>query len=377
MKNEQKFIAESIRAFLGSYSPQKLIRLFKSLDIKNLNALIDRQSIAGYFYHLYLAKVFDCLNMPADTFENWKRASGMNLIANDLNDNEAVKIIKEITKNEIEYIYIKGISIRRRCYDEDYINRSVDIDLFIRKSDYAKVKKVLMDKGYNIPVSYYINKIAIKVPFEEFEKQEYEICFIKKQNALEFIVDLQWDFIGRDKASVFHRIYNLEPFYRFDAADEIEADGYKINIFPLETEFVNMSFHYASHHGFKGIKWLTDICLFIKKYESKIDFEFIYKTADANLKKILGITLMLAYEFNYHAKISKEQKKLFCVDRLLPFEYSFYKSMIFKLDGIVSNRIALRIIKILLPYKMSSRLLVIKDSLKFMLKNRLKNKPGL
>ena len=374
MKTEQKFIAESIRAFLGNYSTKKLCRLFETIDIRKLNTLIAEQNIAGYFYHLYLNKVFDCLNIPADTFETWKRASGRNLIANELNDNEAIEIIKDLTKNKIDYIYIKGLSMRYRCYDDEYINSSVDIDLFIRKPDYTKVKKILVDKGYKIPIDYYVNKIAIKIPFEEFEKQEYKICFIKKQNALEFIVDLQWDFIGRDKASVFHRIYNFELFYRFDTTDEIETEGHKIKVFPLETEFVNMSFHYAFHHGYKGIKWLTDICLFIKKYESKIDFELIFKTADVNLKKIMGITLMLAYEFNSQTKISKEQKKLFCVDNLLPFEYSFYKSMVFKLDGIVSDRIALRIIKILLPYKMSDRLRVIKDNLKFMWRNKFNGK---
>ena len=374
MKNEQKFIAENIRAFLGHCNTKKLNKLFGSIDVQKLNALITEQNIAGYFYHLYLHKIFDSLNMPAYTFENWKRASGRNLIANELNDNEAMQIIKDLTKNKIDYIYIKGLSMRYRCYDDAYINSSVDIDLFIRKSDYTKVKKILLDKGYKIPIDYYVNKIAVKVPFEEFEKQEYEICFIKKQNALEFIVDLQWDFIGRDKASIFHRIYRFEPFYRFDIINEIEVEEYKIKVFPLETEFVNMSFHYAFHHGFKGIKWLTDICLFIKKYESKIDFESIFKTADANLKKILGITLMLAYEFNYQRKMSKEQKKLFCVGKLLPFEYSFYKGMVFKLDGIVSDRIALRIIKILLPYKMSDRLHVIKDSLKFMWRNKFNGK---
>jgi hypothetical protein len=372
MKNEQKFIAESIRAFLGHYSAKKLNKLFNSIDTRKLNILIADQNIAGYFYHLYLNKVFDSINIPSDTLDTWKSFSGRNLILNELNNDEAIKIIKDLNKNKIDYIYIKGLSTRYRCYDDDYISSSVDIDLFIRKYDYIKVKTILLDNGYKIPVDYYINKIAIAIPFEEYEKQEYEICFTKKQNALEFIVDLQWDFIARDKASVFHKIYNLEPFYRFDSIDEIEAGGYKIKVFPLETEFANMSFHYATHHGFNGIKWLIDICLFIKKYESKIDFELIFKIADVNLKKILGITLMLAYEFNYQTKISKEQKKLFCVDRLLPFEYSFYRSMVFKLDGIISNRTALRMIKILLPYKMSGRLSVIKDSLKFMVKNQFK-----
>jgi hypothetical protein len=372
MKTEQKFITESTRAFLGHCNTKKLSRLFESMDVRKLNALIAEQSIAGYFYSLYLQKVLDSLNMPGYILETWKKASGRNLIKNELYNKETIKIIKDLAKNEIDYICIKGLSTRYRCYDDEYINSSVDIDLFIRKSDYIKTKKILLDNGYKIPIDYYVNKIAIRVPFEEFEKQGYGICFVKEQNAQQFIVDIQWDFINLDKTSVFHRIYSFGFFYKFDIIDEIELEEYKIKVFPLETEFVNLSFHYAFHHSFKGIKWLTDICLFVKKYESRIDFGLIFKTADVNLKKILGIILMFAYEFNYQKKMSKEQKKLFCVDRLLPFEYSFYRSMIFKFGGIIPDRIAFRVVKILLPYNKSDSLRIIKDNLKFILKNQFK-----
>jgi len=370
MRTEQKFIAESIGAFLGHYNVNKLKRLYKHSDKKKLVKLISSQGIEGYFYYLYQKKVFNELNIPAGTVDTWKKASGRNLIANELNDKEAIKIVKGLNEKKIDYAYMKGLSLRNRCYNEGFINSSVDIDLFIKKSDYKKVKKLLLCNYYKIPLDYYYGEIAVKIPFDEFEKQEYEICFIKDQSALNYIVDLQWDFIGRDKALVFHRIYRIEPFYRLDNTDEIETGGQKIKIFPLETEFINMSFHYAFHHGFIGIKWLTDICLFIKKYEKEIDFATILKKADKNLKKILGITLMLAYDFNYHKNLSIEQKKLFCVDRLLPLEYRFYKSMVFKLDGIIPDRFALRIVKILLPCKMIDRLRVVIDSLKFTFKNK-------
>ena len=63
---------------------------------------------------------------------------------------------------------------------------------------------------------------------------------------------------------------------------------------------------------------------------------------------------------------------LFIIDRVIPFEYIFYRIMIFKVDGIIPYRIALRIIKVLLPYKISDRLRVIKDSFKFIVKNKFK-----
>ncbi|MHB1346660.1 MAG: nucleotidyltransferase family protein [Candidatus Humimicrobiaceae bacterium] len=372
MKNEQRFIAECIRAFLGHYDKKKLKRSFEKAEIKTLNNIIFRQNIAGYFNYLFQKNAFNNIKIPEKTLNSWKNASARALIINTLNDRETINIIDELKNYEISYLCIKGPSIRRRLYENQNINSSVDIDLFIKKTEYIKVKDILLKNDYKIPIDYYVNKIKVRIPFMEFEKQEYKMCFTKKQDVIQFIVDLQWDFIGTDKTSIFHNIYNFKPFYSFEISDEIEIEGNKISVFPIETEFINMAFHFAFHHGFQGIKWLTDLCLFIKKYEKKIDFEFILKTADVNIRKILGITLMFAYDFNYQAKLSRKQKKLFCVDRLLPFEYRIYKNMIFKFEGIVSDRIALRIIKILLPYTAKDRFLVIRESIKFMVKNLFK-----
>lgn len=372
MQSEQKFISESIRAFLGKHDEKKLFKLFKSVNTLQLNNAILQQGLAGYFYYLYSNKVFDSCKLPSYMPDTWKKVSGKNLISNELNVEETLNIIHELDKNKIDYFCIKGIPLRRRFYPADYINSSVDIDLFIKKTDYKKTKDILIANGYNIPINYYINKIAIKIPFNDFEDQEYEICFIKEQEALQFVIDLQWDFLGRDRALVYHSNYNIEPFYNFDNVKTIKIAEYGIRIFAPEPEFINMAFHYAFHHGFNGIKWLTDICLFIKKYEMEIDFEYIFKTADENIKKILGITLMLAYDFNYQKKLSGKQKKMFCVDRLLPFEYKFYRSMVFKSGGIISDRTALRFVKILLPYRIIDSFRVIKDSLKFVLKKQFK-----
>jgi hypothetical protein len=373
MRNEQKFISECILAFLGNRNYKKLKKLYKLINVKILNILIVNYGIAGYFYRLYLDKVFNTIDIPDGTIQLWKKISGRNLLINEINDKEALKIVNSLTTNNIDYIYIKGLSLRRRCYRDNYINISTDIDLFIKKSDYIKVKKILLDSSYEIPLDYYINKIAIEIPFEEFEKYAGEICFIKKQDSFKFIVDLQWDFIfGSDKTSIFHKIYRFESFYQFKNTNKIDIEENKIKVFPLETEFINMSFHFAFHHGFCGIKWLTDICMFVKKYETEIDFNTIRKTVDSNLIKILGIILMFAYEFNSKIKMSKEQRKLFCVDRLIPFEYTFYKSMVFKPYDITSNRRLRRAIKILLPYSMQDRFLVIKNYLKFWVKNYLK-----
>ncbi|MCL4385782.1 MAG: nucleotidyltransferase family protein [Cyanobacteria bacterium] len=369
MENEQKFINECIRVFLGSTDCAKLPELYESVNLSHLNKLISENDIAGLFYNLYLKKVFDKINWGPGTIELWKKASGKNSLKNTLYEKETLRITDRLKENDINYFYIKGFSTRKRCHDNDYINSSTDIDLFIKKEDYEKIKNILILDGYKIPLNYYINKIAISIPFDEFEKKAGEICFKKKEKSLEFIVDLQWDFIIPDKTGIFHKIYNLNIFYNFKRNDLMEIGGKKINVFPLELEFITMSFHYAFHHGFNGIKWLVEICLFIKKYEEKINFDNILKNADFNLKKILGIILMLAYDYNFKKGMSDEQKKLFCINNLLPFEYLFYRNMTTRLFNGKSNRNTLRLIKILLPYRISSSFSIIKEHIKFTLKN--------
>ena len=357
MKNEQKFIIECIKAFLGNYDAKRLQRLYRSTNKKKLNALISRQNLEGFFYHLYLNKFFNTINIPADTIQRLKKASGKNLLANTINDRETLKIVNQLTDNKIDYICMKGLSTRRRCYNNDYIKRSTDIDLFIKKVDYGKVKDILSVNGYEIPHNHYTKDFDVKIPFEEYEKRAYEISFVRKQNALKSIIDLQWGF---SRASVFRELYKINSLYQFDSTDEIEVEGGKLRVFPIEVAFINMSFHYVFGHGLKGMHWLIEICLFIKKYETKMDFGLIYETADANLKKILGIILMLAYELNAKSTMSKRQKKLLCIDRLLPFEYSLYKSMAFKPKNSALYIVSLNIIKILLPYRMTDRLRVMK-----------------
>lgn len=360
MKNEQKFILECLHAFLGDYNIEKLKILYKSTDHQRLNLLIIRQNLEGFFYHLYLNKTFKTINIPADTIALWKKVAGKNSLANAINDGETFQIVSQLDENNIDYIYMKGLSTRRRCYDCDYLKCSTDIDIFIKKADYQKVKDILLSNGYEIPYGHYIKDFAVKIPFEEYEKRANEISFVKKQGKLHFIVDLQWDFTLSNEISIFHRLYRIDSFYKFDNTEEIEIEGHKIKVFPLESAFINLAFHFAFSHGFRRVQWLIDICQFVKKYEIKINFDLINKIASTNMKKILGIMLMLSREFDHRAEMGKEQKKIFCVDRLLPLEYSLYKSMVFKSNVTVLDKIALRLIKILLPYRMSDRFGVIK-----------------
>ena len=212
--NEGRFITECIRAYSGNHDVQKLKRLYGSVDIKKLDRLITRQNIEGFFYHLYANNVFQTFNIPQEMLSNWKKTAGRNTLINAFNDKEALWLTGLLNKNNIDYIYIKGLSTRMRCYDNDYIKYSVDIDLFIKKDDYGRVKNILLKNDYNIPRDHYMENVGIAITFEEFEKNEHEISFVKKQGPLTSIIDLQWDYIDSyNKIVIMLLFFKTSKFY--------------------------------------------------------------------------------------------------------------------------------------------------------------------
>lgn len=364
MNNETKFLVESIRTFLGSSDGTTLPQIFKSVNIKKLKQLVFNHDIGGLFYNMYIDNIFGKCLFGQDIIDFLKNISGRNALINSVHQNEIIRLAELFEKNNIDYFYMKGFSTRIRCNVNDYVNSSNDFDFLIKNKDYENAKMLLIKDGYKIPYEHY-KKISNSIPFHEYEKNEGEISFIKKENNFQYIVDLQWDLINHDRTSFFHKLYDMEKFYNFEKKDFITLGTKKINVFPIELELINMSFHYAFHHGFNGIKWLVGICLFLRNYESEIDFDYILQNADYNLKKILGIILMLAYDYNYKKELSIKQKKVFCVDRLLPFEYPFYRNITTGLLNSKEIGKIMRIVKIILPYKK-------KDSIKIF---RLKIKP--
>jgi len=361
MKIEHKFVKECLKAFLGKNKPDVLYNLYSKINLKRLVDFILEHKLEGLFYYLYLNNTFKNINIPYPTIQIWKTIAGKNSIQNTLNDHEALEIIKILESSKLDYVYIKGFSIRHKCYPEDYIKASTDIDLFINKTDYQKVKEILTTKGYKIPYKHYRDNFRVRIPFDEYEKHVNEISFVKNQEAVKFIVDLQWDFTFSDNTSFYHDLYCLDSFYRLDNTKFFYVDGNRVEVFPRETELINIAFHYGFIHGFKGMQWLIDICTYIRKYKKEINWESMAKTANPNLKKIVGIALLLAADYNDWSKITKQEKEKFSIDRLLPLEYWLYKKMSFRTPrNSVINKLYLRLVMILLPYKLKDRLRVIK-----------------
>jgi hypothetical protein len=352
---EKRFIYQCIKAYLGDRDPQGLRHLYQRCRIRKLQHIITGQNIGGFFFHLYKLGIFEGMDIPEDILEDWKMIAGRNSIINSINDREALWFTDRLNREGIDYIYLKGLATRKRCYDNDHIKYSEDIDVFIKRADYERVKSILIENGYAIPRDHYIDNIGIAIPFEEFEKGEHEISFVRSRGKIKTTIDLQWDYVDADRMSIFHSLYDINSLYDFEETDTIEIDGLSMKVFHTGTDLLNMAFHYGFHHGFRGLQWLIDICSFVNNNIGGISIEDRFADTGKDLRKVLGIVLLMAYGLN-GISMNDGLKRFLGVDRLLPFEYRYYRSMAFKPVAGISNSISLLVTKVLLPSSIRDRL---------------------
>ncbi len=136
---------------------------------------------------------------------------------------------------------------------------------------------------------------GVNMTLQEYESYEKEIMFIKKQDSITYIIDLQWDFIGLGKSQIFHDLYNINNFILSNITEISLFTGYKTKTLFIENQFIVMTFHYAFHHGFRGLKWLIDIAVYY--LIQKPDIESICKGQSSDSKKVIGLTILFSNEY--------------------------------------------------------------------------------
>ena len=355
MGNENKFIKECIGIYLGKPIPNNLERLFNKASCLRINELAKNQRISPLLYYLYQQGTFNTIPVPDELIKQWKTTAWKNSFENQLKDLNSKILIAEIEKKNISYVYLKGKAVRQ-FHKEDYITTSTDLDLFIKKSCYSELKELLINSGYKIPDPDKMMSNTV-LSTAEFEKSMNEIMFVKQEKAMQYIIDIQWDFISFGTKSPLHKIYDINELITNNVVRMQLDNGFNVYTLPMEKQFYIMAFHHAIHHGFRGLKWFVDMGIYY--VSCKPDIQSLCKTLSKDSRKILGIVVSLINDFAGYERPDKRMRKILCTDRLLPFEFKFYKSMLMSRNKGLWNNISHRIVKVLLPYHNKTKLNVL------------------
>ena len=95
-------------------------------------------------------------------------------------------------------------------------------------------------------------------------------------------------------------------------------------------QFIHLACHFALNHQFRGAKWFVDLVQFTEKYGEHLDWRYIHGVVtEANVKKVIGITLKLVSEVTGEDGQAAAKSKEFLAGRVTAAEYNFYKSSLF------------------------------------------------
>ncbi len=176
--------------------------------------------------------------------------------------NQISNIINLFNKNKIDYLILKGIPVY--LYYQNYsIPQMIhyDCDFLIKKKDYPKAKKILINLKYQ--------EIKKNI-FLETHNKEKEVSFIKKTSSWTIIIDLHFEPVFlMTQVSQLNNLYPKKlielmtnDFYQ--NKKEITVNNLKINILKKHYFIYYLLLHYF-HHNFKGIQRLNIINLITKK----------------------------------------------------------------------------------------------------------------
>ena len=347
MNMENRFILNCITMYLKGDFYVINDKRFKRMNIKRLNDSIHRHNLCGVFHYLNDGGCFESMDIPDGLKNTWKLEFWKNSFTNEENDKTAAAVSSFLDEEGVNYSYLKGATIRAYHRNTDVFS-SADTDIFIDRDDYIKAKTVLINSGFSIPDPDKMMK-GTELSLNEYEEYMNEIMFVREDSHLSQIIDIQWDFIGMGGFELFQKLYDINDYILTNSYGRFTINGTSLKIMPLEKQFYAMCFHFAFHHGFRGLKWLIDMGMYYVKENPTP--EGLCGGLTESGRKTIGITVMLLNELLGIPKPSGKTSRELCIDRLLPFEYSLYRNMLLRTGTGVWNSITHRIVKILLPYK--------------------------
>lgn len=242
------------------------VALFLSENKLNLNSflkLLEAHQIESILYSTRFFKNLFPGYPEIITFrEKVTLRSKVNLIILD----ELLSLQKVFQENHIEVLFYKGVVLSKLLFD-DYTSRTTsDIDILIKAVDFASIRHLLLDAGFeemyfypdNYPDYYlFINR---------------ESLFRKKCLAGTYIyVEIQWaplpEFYGLP--------FNNDYFFLNHVSESIINE--KIPIPGLNEHLLILFIHHGIADLWRNLKHVFDIILFADKYKEAIDWKKIEK----------------------------------------------------------------------------------------------------
>lgn len=169
---------------------------------------------------------------------------------------QLIKLTTQIKKQNLPIISYKGMTLAQLAYKDISLRQFTDIDLFIQKKDFFKVKEILNKMGCK--PAWKLNKKQEKAVLNDY----YEFPFhFGKTNT---VIELHWNFIE----TFFAFDFDVKSIW--DRTNEVKIIGKQIPTLSSEDYLVVLSSH-GSKHLWRRLSWICDIDRLVRN--TKIDWD--------------------------------------------------------------------------------------------------------
>ncbi|NYB52811.1 MAG: nucleotidyltransferase family protein [Methanobacteriaceae archaeon] len=219
---------------------------------------------------------------------------------------EVLRIIKLLDEADVTTIPYKGPVLAIQGYDNLSLREFGDLDLFIEKRDFYKVKRILINENFEAVLNLSPSKE------KKYLKSQREYKFKNRHNGI--ILEIQWNVVG------FSFSFPNETSYPIDKINlqSVFMNNRSIKTFSNEDLILILSIHVAGHM-WSRLSWLYDLASLIKKFEDLNWGVMIKKAEKLGVQRILFSNLyilQILFNLRYPKIVNKGIKKDFYIQEL-------------------------------------------------------------
>lgn len=274
MQDEILFVQQLLKSYLH-VKDRNFLKIEKyNLDYKRLEEKIFAHGLEGIaFYELNRLELLN--SFPRDFIDKLKWGSRNTLIVNMLLYDEFLNILKELKKNGINAIPVKGILFIKELYENMSLRPMADLDFFVEENQYNSAIAIVKTLGY---------KESEFLPKRKWEMENFRIA-LTKMAEIPVTVELHKRFshTGRFELSIRDAIENSVSI-RIEDEDVMTFNQYFTFLFLIH--------HLGMHYFNVKLIWLVDLVKFL--YKAEINWDKIIRYVNRyKLKTVFYMTIKL------------------------------------------------------------------------------------
>lgn len=173
------------------------------------------------------------------------------------------RLERSLARAGVRHVRLKGVALLGEVYGDPGLRPMSDIDLLVSRDDVSRAVRALAPLGYAPADPRELDPDSVR------GRRTYHVQLAGHTAEAEPLVELHWDLTQPD---------GLLRSLRLDIPAILEA-RHGVRSSP-EDSIVILSIHLARHY-FRGLMWLADIALLLRRYSDSVRWDQLWSRAEA------------------------------------------------------------------------------------------------